>query len=42
MKALEQKTEKAIQLYENLTKNVNSNFIDDKKEFKNEIIKPKF
>ena len=42
MTALEQKTEKAIQLYENLTKNVNSNFIDDKKEFKNEIIKPKF
>lgn len=42
LEALQQKTEKAIQLYENLVKNVNSNYTEEKKEFKNEIIKPKF
>lgn len=42
IEALEQKTQKAKQLYENLVKNVNREFIDNKKEFKNEIIKPKF
>ena len=40
--ALEQKTQKAIELYENLVKNVNNEFKDDIKEFKQEIIKPKF
>lgn len=40
--ALQQKTQKAIQLYENLVKNVNNEFKDDIKEFKQEIIKPKF
>ena len=42
LQALEQKTQKAIELYENLTKNVNNSFIDHKKEFNKEIIKPKF
>ena len=42
LEALEQKTEKAISLYENLVKNVNSQFIESKKQFKHEIIKPKF
>lgn len=42
IEALEQKTQKAKQLYENLVKNVNREFIDIKKEFKTEIIKPKF
>jgi hypothetical protein len=42
LEAIEQKTEKAIQLYENLTKNVNSNFTNKTKEFNKEIIKPKF
>ena len=42
MEALEQKTQKAIQLHENLTKNVNSNFINNTKEFNKEILKPKF
>jgi hypothetical protein len=40
--ALEQKTKKAIELYENLTKNVNQVFTDSVKEFNKEIIKPKF
>jgi SNF2 family DNA or RNA helicase len=40
--AIEQKTQKAIQLYENLTKNVNSVFEDSKKEFSKEILTPKF
>ena len=42
IKALEQKTEKAIQLYENLVKNVNEVFIEDKRQFNKEIIKPNF
>ncbi len=42
IEALEQKTEKAIQLYENLVKNVNRDFTENKKEFNQKIIKPKF
>ena len=32
----------AIELYENLVKNVNEVFKEDKKQFNKEIIKPKF
>jgi hypothetical protein len=42
LQAIEQKTIKAIQLHKNLTNNVNSSFINVKKEFTKEIIKPKF
>jgi superfamily II DNA or RNA helicase len=42
LEALQQKTEKAIQLYENLVKNVNREFNDSKKEFNKEINQPKF
>jgi len=42
LEALQQKTEKAIQLYENLTKNVNTVYSETIKRFDNEIIKPKF
>ena len=42
LEALQQKTKKAIELYENLTKAVNSDFTHSKKEFDKEIIKPKF
>tara|TARA_R110002012_G_scaffold18762_7_gene68610 strand:+ start:1301 stop:2665 length:1365 start_codon:yes stop_codon:yes gene_type:complete len=42
LEALQQKTEKAIQLYENLTKNVNSVYSETIKQFENTIIKPKF
>jgi SNF2 family DNA or RNA helicase len=42
MEALEQKTQKAIELYENLVKNVNRDFNETKKEFNKEIIKPNF
>ena len=42
LEALEQKTQKAIQLHKNLTDNVNSTFINVKKEFNKELIKPKF
>ena len=42
IKALDQKTEKAIQLYENLVKNVNEVFIEDKRQFNKDIIKPSF
>jgi len=42
LEALQQKTEKAIQLYENLTRNVNSVYSETIKQFDNEIIKPKF
>lgn len=42
LEAIQQKTEKAIQLYENLTKNVNADFTDKRKEFNKQIIKPKF
>jgi hypothetical protein len=40
--SLQQKTKKAIELHENLTKNVNSSFIDIKREFNQDILKPKF
>lgn len=42
LKALEQKTQKAIELHKNLTDNVNSSFIDVKKEFNKNIITPNF
>ena len=42
LEALQQKTQKAIDLYENLTKNVNQNFTEINKQFNKEIIKPKF
>jgi hypothetical protein len=42
LEALQQKTKKAIELHENLTKNVNSSFINNTKEFNKELIKPKF
>ena len=42
IEALQQKTKKAIELHENLTKNVNSTFVDKFKEFDKEIIKPSF
>jgi hypothetical protein len=42
IEALQQKTEKAIELYENLTKNVNQSFVNQKKEFNKEIITPNF
>lgn len=42
MDALFQKTEKAIKLYESLTKNVNNTFVNENKEFKEKIIKPNF
>ena len=42
IEALEQKTKKAIELYQNLVKNVNSSYDETKKEFNKDIIKPKF
>ena len=42
LKALEQKTKKAIELHKNLTENVNGSFVNKVKEFNKEIIKPKF
>jgi hypothetical protein len=42
LEALEQKTQKAIELHKHLTKNVNSIFEHKTKEFNKEIIKPKF
>jgi SNF2 family DNA or RNA helicase len=42
LEALQQKTKKAIELHENLTKNVNSTFEHVTKEFNKSIIKPKF
>jgi hypothetical protein len=42
LQALQQKTKKAIELYENLTENVNKTFEDKNKEFNTEIIKPNF
>jgi superfamily II DNA or RNA helicase len=42
IEALQQKTEKAIQLYESLTRNVNQTFTHTKKEFNKDILKPKF
>lgn len=42
LEALDQKTKKAIELYDNLTKNVNGTFKDVKKEFNKTIQKPMF
>ncbi len=42
LEALEQKTQKAIQLHKNLTENVNRSFEHKTKEFTKQIIKPKF
>jgi len=42
IEALEQKTKKAIDLYQNLTNAVNGSFENKVKEFDKEIIKPKF
>jgi hypothetical protein len=42
LEALQQKTKKAIELHENLTKNVNSTFEHVTKDFNKSIIKPKF
>jgi superfamily II DNA or RNA helicase len=42
LEALQQKTKKAIELHENLTKNVNSSFIHKTKEFNKQIITPNF
>ena len=42
LEALEQKTQKAIQLHKNLTENVNRSFENKIKEFNKDIIKPKF
>jgi len=39
---IEQKTNKAIALHENLIKNVNKSFVNEIKEFNKEIIKPSF
>jgi superfamily II DNA or RNA helicase len=42
LEALQQKTQKAIELHNKLTENVNRSFTDNKKEFNKEIIKPSF
>jgi hypothetical protein len=42
MESLKQKTDKAIKLYENLTKNVNSSYIEHTKEFNKKIQLPNF
>lgn len=42
LEALEQKTQKAIELHKNLTENVNRSFEHKTKEFNKELIKPKF
>jgi ERCC4-related helicase len=42
IEALQQKTQKAIELHENLTKNVNSSFTHKTKDFNKQIIKPNF
>jgi superfamily II DNA or RNA helicase len=42
IEALQQKTEKAIQLHKSLTENVNKSFTNVTKEFNKEIITPKF
>lgn len=42
LEALQQKTQKAIELHKNLTENVNRSFENKVKEFTKEIIKPKF
>jgi len=42
LEALQQKTEKAIQLHRNLTENVNRSFENKVKEFNKQILKPNF
>jgi len=42
IEALQQKTQKAQDLYENLTKNVNGSFVETKREFNKQIELPKF
>ena len=42
MEVLQQKTQKAIELHENLTKAVNSTFVHNVKEFDKSIKKPNF
>ena len=42
LESLKKKTEKAIELYTNLTNNVNGSFEHTVKEFNKEITKPKF
>lgn len=42
MEAIEQKTQKAIELYTKLTSAVNQNFTETKKQFDKQIIKPNF
>jgi len=42
LEAIEQKTQKAIELHKNLTENVNGVFINKIKEFNKEILKPNF
>ena len=42
MDSIKKKTEKAIQLYENLTKNVNKDFTHITKEFNQQLQLPKF
>lgn len=42
LEAIQQKTQKAIQLHESLTKNVNEQFTNNLKEFDKIIIKPNF
>ena len=42
VQALEQKTQKAIELHKNLTQAVNTSYSETKKEFNQEVIKPNF
>jgi hypothetical protein len=42
LEALEQKTQKAIELHQSLTNNVNHSYLHKQKEFNKEILKPKF
>jgi superfamily II DNA or RNA helicase len=42
LEALQQKTNKAIELYKNLTENVNRQFTITQREFDKKVIKPKF
>lgn len=42
MEALQQKTQKAQELYQNLVNNVNSNYVEDKEKEYKKINKPKF
>lgn len=42
IEALEQKTQKAIELHKNLTQAVNTSYSETKKEFNKEVIKPTF